>query len=250
MKISPRKIVMFGVLCIGGLICLILWRQHDEHNDYKPLKPLEMLAPKSTLMQSNIMRITSHNALNMIKAADLSDEERASLRRKFDEGMKPAIEKWLSAYNGHSPFKFDNVTLEKFHNRIGRNDSFYVYTFVLGDITLTIQESNGTFKVNYLMVRQAAIAINSIPPKGFVPNLSVPVTREDIIRMVKADTGVEFKPNEVIIRPSGAACALNGGAFVNLLPMGKDPNNALNNKVMMVFSADGNLANYERDPFF
>jgi len=81
-------------------------------------------------------------------------------------------------------------------------------------------------------------------------DLKTPVTTEEIIRMVKADSGVEFKPNEVIIRPTAKASALNGGAFVDLLPAGLDPNNALNYKISMVFDASGKLVNYERDPSF
>ena len=100
------------------------------------------------------------------------------------------------------------------------------------------------------MTRQAAKEINQIPGTGFVPDLTVPVGRDDIIGMVKADSGVEFKPNEVIIRPTAAACALNGGAFVHTIPTGQDPNNGLSSKIDMVFGPDGKLVNYERDPCF
>jgi hypothetical protein len=65
-----------------------------------------------------------------------------------------------------------------------------------------------------------------------------------------ADTGVEFTPSEVIIRPTAKASAMNGGAFVDLLPEGLDPNNGLNYKISMVFDANGKLVNYERDPRF
>ena len=46
------------------------------------------------------------------------------------------------------------------------------------------------------------------------------------------------------------SCALNGGAFVELLPTGADPNNGLSSKIDLVFGSDGNLVNYDRDPFF
>jgi hypothetical protein len=68
--------------------------------------------------------------------------------------------------------------------------------------------------------------------------------------MVNVDSGVEFKPNEVIIRPTAISCALNGGAFVELLPTGADPNNGLSSKIDLVFGPDGKLVNYDRDPFF
>jgi hypothetical protein len=76
------------------------------------------------------------------------------------------------------------------------------------------------------------------------------VKREEIIRMVKADSGVEFKPNEVIISPTGAASALMGGAFVKILPTGADPNNGLASKIDFIFGPDGNINYYIRDTRF
>jgi hypothetical protein len=105
-------------------------------------------------------------------------------------------------------------------------------------------------KVAYLMVRSGAMQLKANPGPGAVPDLSVPINREEIIRMVKADTATEFKPNEVIIRPTGAACVLKGGAFVEVIPTGADPNNGLSSKISLVFGPDGKLINYERDPFF
>ena len=214
------------------------------------VKVLEPAVFVTNQVLTNAARTLPHNALNMVKAADFSASEKAAIEDKFNSKMKPAIETWLTAYAGHVPFGLNDVTFATFHNRVGRNASYYVYTFVFDGMTLTVQESNGVFKVNYLMVRQAALAINSTPAPGGTPDLSVPVSSDEVRRLVKADTGVEFQSNEVIIRPTGAASALNGGAFVNLLPTGKDPNNALNYKIMMVFGSDGNLVNYERDPFF
>jgi hypothetical protein len=68
--------------------------------------------------------------------------------------------------------------------------------------------------------------------------------------MVQADSGVQFKPNEVIIRPTAASCGINGGAFVHTVPAGSNPHNALSSKIDMVFNSDGKLVNYDRDPFF
>jgi len=92
--------------------------------------------------------------------------------------------------------------------------------------------------------------MNRLPGNGFVADLTVPVKTEDVIRMVNADTGVAFKPSEIKIKPTAAACALNGGAFVNVLPTGADPNNGLSSKIDLVFDHNGKLINYERDPFF
>ena len=177
----------------------------------------------------------------------MTEAEKAQLAKNFTEKYKPTVEKWSKAYEGRMPFQPDDLTLDKFHSRFGD----YLYTFMIGDITLTIQDSDRLgLKVFYLMTRAGAKDLNQIPAPGFVPDLTVPITREDVIRMVKADSGAEFKPNEVLIKPTAAACALNGGAFVDILPAGKDPNNAANLKLSLVFGADGKLVSYERDPFF
>jgi hypothetical protein len=43
---------------------------------------------------------------------------------------------------------------------------------------------------------------------------------------------------------------MNGGAFVHIIPAGANPNNGLSSKIDLVFGPDGNLVNYQRDPFF
>lgn len=230
---------------------VLLWQQQMKpQKTMSPQQTSKELVFKTANPQSNAPPVAPQNVLNVIRASDFSDAEKADLKKKFDERIKPTVDRWLLVYDGHCPFKSDDFTFDKFHNRLGRNSSFYVYTFVFDGLTVAVQESNGKYKMNYLMQREGAVAINSIPPNGFVPDLNVPVSKEEIIRMVEADTNIRFKPNEIIIRPTGAATALKGGAFVDVLPEGKDPNNALNFKIAMVFGADKNLVNYERDPFF
>lgn len=100
------------------------------------------------------------------------------------------------------------------------------------------------------MVKQAAVDMNRLPSPGAIPNLNSPVTVAQVLDMVKTDTDVEYKPNEILIRPTGKAGAMNGGAFVDILPTGADGNNFLNYKLSMTFNSDGKLVNYERDPRF
>lgn len=188
----------------------------------------------------------STNSLPFTRATEFTEEEKSKFTQDFKEKYRPAAERWYNAYEGRVPFKLEDFTVDKFHSRVFQN----AYTFMIGETTFTIQDSKQGTSVSYLMTRKAANQINQSPGNGFVPNLTTPVSREDVIRMVKADSGVEFKPNEIIIKPTGAASALNGGAFVDILPSGKDPNNALNYVISMVFNADGMLVNYERDPAF
>ena len=181
---------------------------------------------------------------------DMTDGEKAELAQKFKEKLKPALHRWYKAYEGHIPFNPEDLTLDKFKQRMGRNPDFYLYSFVIDGTTLTIQESKETAKVFYMMTSAGANELNRLPNREKAPSLNIPVSRENVIRCVKADTGVEFKPSEVLMKPTGAATALNGGAFVELLPTGADPNNGLSSKIDLVFGPDGNLVSYQRDPFF
>jgi hypothetical protein len=184
-----------------------------------------------------------------VRAQDMSDPERADLGEKFTQQFRPALERWNAAYTNRLPFDLSEVTLDKFNSKLARS----MFTFMIGSTTLTFiapKEGGESAKVGYLMVKQAALDINRLPSKGFVPNLNTPITREEVLRMLKADTGRDFKPSEIIIRPTAKASAMNGGAFVDLLPEGLDPNNGLNYKISMVFNANGKLVNYERDPRF
>jgi hypothetical protein len=107
-------------------------------------------------------------------ARDFTPEQWAELERKFQDKFKPALEHWCSAYAGRVPFKPEDVTLAQFHSRVGTHG----YTFMVGRNTFTIDERNdGSAKVDYLMAEGAPKALNSLPPPGTMPDLSVPVTR-------------------------------------------------------------------------
>ncbi len=68
--------------------------------------------------------------------------------------------------------------------------------------------------------------------------------------MVKADTGVEFTADKVVIRPTGAATAMMGGAFVTVdqhtLGDGIDMRHP---GMDLVFAPDGKLVSYLRFSF-
>ena len=127
------------------------------------------------------------------------------------------------------------------------NDSFHIYTFMIDGITLSVRDCRGRVAVMY-MFAPAAKQLMALPG-GTRPKLDLPVNKGDIIRMVREDSGTEFKPHEVLLRPTGAATAINGGAFADIGPLGGDPNNGLC-RVSLVFGPDGNLIYYDRDPLF
>lgn len=250
------------VLVVAGW----LWMHHAERRERERLHPIlrkirlsRKEAPDAAwqlklaedVLEEERVGASSTNLWNRnsTRAADMTAAEKADLEKMFYDQFRPALERWFAAYEGHLPFRLEDVTLDKFHSTLGN----HMFSFMIGDTTLTFvtpRESNQSAKVGYLMVREAVLDMKQLPSKGFIPNLTLPISREDVIQMVKKDSGVEFKPNEVIIRPTGKSSALNGGAFVDLLPTGADPNNALNYEISMVFDATGKLVNYERDPSF
>jgi len=205
-------------------------------------------ATKATYEAS--LRVTATNSQPHLihRAGELPDGQKADIAKLFKEKFQPALMKWAAAYSNRIPFDVSAVTMDKFHSTLGS----HMFTFMIGDTTLTFMlDRNGENpRVGYMMVRQAAVAMNHLPAPGTKPNLDAPVTSSQVLDMVAADTGITFKPNEVIIRPTGKASAMNGGAFVDILPTGADPNNFMNYKLSMTFDSNGKLVNYERDPHF
>jgi len=254
MKTIPgRGLILIGLAVIAVVLLYFLWKkppQNEKHREPIAVSARKVSAPDPKTTETN--RPSKSRIFHSFtkRLTDMTPDEKSELAKKFAEKFKPAADKWFKAYAGHLPFRPEDFTLDKFHSRLGD----YMYTFMIApDLTFTIQDSKdptGVAKVSYLMSRKAAVAMITLPQNGFTPDLSVPITREDVIRMVEADTGVQFKPNEVIITPTAASCVINGGAYVELLPTGADPNNGLSGKVDLVFGHDGALLNYQRDPFF
>lgn len=249
LKTIRVRIALAGVVVIllmGWLVWNRIPRGPSPVGSPSPSKkandaPTDTAQPKALL--------PPNNPLNVKLASAFTDEEKKELADEFTTKLKPAAEKWLRAYGDHAPFNLANLTLDKFADRMGKS-SRYVYTFVLGDLTLAIQDDNNGTKVTYVMSRQAAQEMNALPASGAPPDLTTVVSQADVVSMVQADTGVQFNPNEVIIRPAATATAMSGGEFVQVTPTGADPNNILQAKVDMVFDANGKIVNYDRDPFF
>lgn len=236
---------LFAILILGGVLLVVLHLSGPPRQKQQALSPPVASAPDvSPNPQSNLLAQARSFG---VRKAVLTPEERAELAKKFTAKIKPAVEKWCRAYDGHLPFKPEDLTLDNFKEQISRNTSFIIYTFMLDGTTLCVQDSNGRVVVNYLNAPQSRQL--SQLPGGTVPTIQMPVNRNDIIRMVKEDSGTEFQPSEVHMRPTGTGTAMNGGAFVDVAPRGGDPNNGLC-KVSLVFGPDGNVAYYMRDPFF
>jgi hypothetical protein len=243
-KVWGRRLLVVGLLAI---IALVLLRKSGPTPNQPQAAALPVASAPNTPSQnpqSNLLTVARNLG---VRKAILTAEERADLERKFTANIKPTVEKWCKAYGSHVPFKPEDLTLDKFKEQIGRNAGLTIYTFMLDGITFCVRDSNGRVVVNYLNAPQSRLL--SRLPSGTAPALDLPVSRNDIIRMVRADSGTEFKPNEVQIRPTGLASAMNGGAFVDIAPLWGDPNNGLS-KVSLVFGPSGDLVYYDRDPTF
>lgn len=177
-----------------------------------------------------------------LRVEDMTPEEHEELARMFTNEFQPALGRWCNAYRDHIPFRAEDIKLQQFKHRLGLSGA-YDYTFVTDDgTTLSFSEDGGQARVSYVMTKTAAHELNSVPDGGRPPDLSVPIAKEDVMRMCEADTGKQYSLNETLIQPAGAASALQGGEFVSV-GGGTNPwwNTA---NVQIVFDRNGKIVNY------
>ena len=235
-----------ALLILSGAVLLLRKSPGQRGQPDRPHRPAVQASAADP--SSNLLVVAAQASRNFgVRKALLSPEERAGLDRKFSAQLKPAIEHWCKAYGGHLPFGPSAVTVANFRELISRNDAFTIYTFMIGGTTLCIRDSNGTAVVNYLFAPEAK-QLSQIP-NGSVPSTRIPVENDTVLRMVAEDTGTEFKAHEIRIKPTGLSSALNGGAAVDIAPLGGIKDNGLS-KLSMVFSPSGELIYYDRDPTF
>ncbi|HZV33089.1 MAG TPA: hypothetical protein VFB72_00825 [Verrucomicrobiae bacterium] len=179
--------------------------------------------------------------LNVL-AEKMTGEQWTALAKAFDQKFKPAAARWFKAYAGHVPFRLEDVTLDKFTDILNGK----LYTFMIGKTTLTFQDDGDSAKVVYMMTQEGARSLNTLPTRGRVPDLSVPVTSKQVLEMVKADRGVSYQPAQVEISPSAAATIIDGGAFVSVNKRMINGGELMDGKSFaMVFDKNGKLVNYE-----
>jgi len=216
------------VVFIFGALFLGLQKNDEPHSQPAPV-PILTNTPPQSANQSK-------------RASEFSTQEKKDLEIKFKSKFKPAIENWCKAYEGKIPFLPSDVTFDKFHSKLAGG----FYTFMIGDTTLTIFDSKKGTRVFYMMTREAATALNTLPTSGNPRNLTVPIKRDEVLKMVKADTGFDYQPSQVEIKPTAAACALDGGAFVEVGRVMKGDMEILTeNSLSFVVSSDGKLVSYQ-----
>lgn len=236
-----KRLPTFLVLAIVALFLLLLFRHPVGKNQTEA----ELFKPA---IKSNTPAASSPNtfplqSLSKLKSrlSDFTDAEKDEFRSNFVARYKPALLKWSEAFSGRMPLNPDAVTPEKFVERVGKNASYREYIFVVDGITLGIQDSKGIARVDYLNDPKQTGKMTRLPTAGEVPVSSTPVSKDEVVKMLSAEGGTQFKPNDIRLIPSGYSGALNGGAIVNV---GGNPDNAASWQYDIVFSADGQLAYY------
>ncbi len=175
------------------------------------------------------------------KASELSPDQKAEFLANFRHKYKPAIDRWCTAFAGHIPFAPDDVTADKFVERIGLDSAYTECIFVVDGITLGVQDKAGLVQVDYLNAPEQTSKMQNLPNGTQAPIVTIPVTREDIAKMLNAVSDTRFSPREIRMIPSGLSGGLSGGVIANV---GGDPENGASWKYDMVFGPDGNLAYY------
>ena len=170
----------------------------------------------------------------------ISEAELAELKATFESKLKPEVVRWCKAYRGHIPFQPEAFTTDTFSSAIGRGP-FCMYIFVLDSMTVAVEESGRGVLFSHLNTPASKKLVQL--PHGTPTDPSMPVTREEIARMLKADSGIEFPPAEIRITPTAFSSAMSGGAQVTV---GGDPINIASWKFNLVFGPDGNLTYYLR----
>ncbi|MGA2246654.1 MAG: hypothetical protein ABSH48_16805 [Verrucomicrobiota bacterium] len=173
-----------------------------------------------------------------------TDAEKAEFQSNFVARYKPAFNKWCDAFPGRVPISPDEVTPDKFVERIGPTARYHDYIFVVNGITLGIEDKAGVgARVDYLNAPSQTRQLAMMPTGGQAPISTSPITRDEVIQMLNADGGEQYKPQDIRITPTGYSGALNGGAYISV---GGNPDNEASWDYDMVLGNDGKLAYFLR----
>lgn len=229
---------------VAVLSSLLIWqmskRQAIPSAPPAEASPQVAIAPVAPVPGSN-SPVTRPRSRVKHRVSEFSANEKAEFMANFEGKYKPAIAKWCGAFNGHIPFAREEVTADKFVERIGINSAYSEYVFVVNGITLGVQDTKGRAQVDYLNSPQQTRKMAELPHGGQAPSVTMPVTREEIVGALEAVSGSRFHAQEVRMTPSGLSGSLNGGVLASV---GGTPENGASWKYDMVFGPDGKLAYY------
>ena len=187
--------------------------------------------------------VSPTNRLHKLKTrySEFTDAEKDEFRSNFVTKYKPAFLKWCNAFTNRVPISPNDLSADNFVERVGKTLAYSEYVFVVNGVTLGIQDLRGVARVDYLNDPLQTSKMTKLPDGSQAPTIVTPVSKDDVVKMLMAEGGNQFKPNAVRLMPSGVSGALNGGAIVNV---GGTPDNAASWEYDMVLSDNGKLAYY------
>jgi len=232
------------IIATGFLICFNFTSRQET---VKPpiTKPVESYAPKiedgivkTSPTNNKIPVSTNDRDVFHLKRSDLSQEQFNHFCGVFAERLKPAANRWGSAFEGHLPFKLDDLNTNTLWGQIGTEKNT-IYSFMAGDVTVCLADENGSARLMYVNAPETKQLLQL--PNGDSPKTQTSVSRAQIEQMVKAVSGLSFAPADVRITPTGYGSALNGGTEVSI---GGTPENSASWKFNIVFDSNGKLIYY------
>jgi hypothetical protein len=199
--------------------------------------------PESAPVSSAHMETNAPAKLPTIRRAQFSGDDMIDFSNRFEKRFKPEIARWCKVYEGRLPFNASDVTPDKFHSKVGG----FLYTFMIGDTTFTIYDGPQGTHVFYMMTRQAAQELNSVPSGAVQHDISTPVTRPTITGLLKADAGFDYPADQISIHPTGEFGSMQGGVMVEA--GGITGNNVFrimtNTNLDFVLNGNGTLVSYQ-----
>ena len=141
-QVWSRFLLAIAVLTIVLLLFLVSRSKPNK----TPSSPISAPVPAQLLPETNpvvaLQKLTK-------RFAEFTPEEMADFTNKFEKKFKPAIERWCNIYAGRLPFRASDVSIDKFHSKMGG----YLYTFMIGSTTFTIADTKNGARVFYMMTR-------------------------------------------------------------------------------------------------
>jgi hypothetical protein len=174
--------------------------------DKTPPPPESASVPQSSVE----IKTNGQGKLPAVRRDQFSTEAMIDFSNRFEKRFKPEIARWCKVYAGRLPFNANDVTPDKFHSKVGG----FVYTFMIGTTTFCVYDGPQGTRVFYMMVRQAAQELNSIPSGATQHDISTPVTRPVITGLLKEDSGIDYPADQISIHPTGTFSSMQGGVMV------------------------------------
>ncbi len=193
------------LLVLAIVAAFSIWLLIPRSKPEKAVPPPEagpVLPPKSETVASPTSK------LEVIRRDQMADWD--DFTNRFEKRFKPEIARWCKVYAGRVPFDASDITLDKFHSKVGG----FLYTFMMGSTTFTVYDGPQGTRVFYMMTKAASQQLNDVG-NGAVPHdISAPANRQVITGLLKADSGIDYPADQVSIHATGQFSSMQGGVMV------------------------------------